>query len=226
MPKTIEFVLARAQATADAQTSFQAQWLWDEKSVADWAAGIKALRAQQEVVSTKETAMLAKRGVYQGTLDEMHARTVQAVAMMKVRYKRQPARLAVVQNLTARGDSQDDILREALSLCSKWKELEPAWNPTQTNTLAALTALRTQALEPQRPDYENARTAWRAEAETMNTLAAHLEDDCVRWYGSAAKVFLAGTPEGDLLRGTVPTTTANHPHAAPPPPPPPPAPAK
>ena len=61
------------------------------------------------------------------------------------------------------------------------------------------------------------KTAWRTQAELMNTQAAELDADSVSWYGGATKVFLAGTPNGTMIRGTIPTTTATN-HAATPPP--------
>ncbi len=216
----MKFILKRAQATQNAQITVQSTWIWDDKPVLQWDTDIKALRAQQTVVSTKEADMMAKRGVYVKTLDDIHARTVQAVAMFKVRYKHTPEKLAVVQNLSARGDSRDDVLTEARELTSAWNELDPTWAPTTANTLAALQALCVTAVDPQGTDFGAAKTAWRAQAETMNTQGAQLEQDSVDWYGEATKVFLAGTPNGDMIRGTIPTTmpatTAAKPSPAPP----------
>lgn len=209
----MKFIIKRALATQSAQIAVQSTWVWDDKPVTQWDTDIKALQAQQTVVSTKDTDMLTKRGLYDKTLDDIHARTVQAVAMFKVRYKHTPEKLAVVQNLSARGDSRDDILSEAKDLTSAWTELDPAWTPTTTNTLAALQALRATALSPQGTDFSQAKAAWRTQAEAMNTQGAQLEQDSVDWYGEATKVFLAGTPNGDMIRGTIPTTTPEE-HAA------------
>lgn len=211
MPKSLEFTLKRAEATKNAQVSVQAKWVWDEKLVPQWDTDIKAIKDQMKVVSGLETDMQTKRGIYDKSLDDIHARTVQASAMFKVRYKNVPEKLAVVKNLSAGGENREAILAEALELISKWNELDPTWNPTQTNTLTALQTLRDTAIDPQGTDFSKAKTAWRTQAEIMNTQAAHLDQDCVSWYASAVKVFLAGTPEGDMIRGTVPTTTpVNH----------------
>ena len=158
----MKFILKRAQATQNAQITVQSTWIWDDKPVLQWDTDIKALRAQQTVVSTKEADMMAKRGVYVKTLDDIHARTVQAVAMFKVRYKHTPEKLAVVQNLSARGDSRDDVLTEARELTSAWNELDPTWAPTTANTLAALQALCVTAVDPQGTDFGAAKTAWRS----------------------------------------------------------------
>lgn len=211
MSKTLKLIVKRAEATNNAQIAVQADWIWDGKPVLQWGADIQALNAQCKVVSDAEADMKTKRGVYHDTLDDIHARTVQAVAMFKVRYKFVPARLAVVQSLSAAGESEDDIVSEAQSLISDWAELDPAWNPTKDNTLAALTTLNGTTVQTQRDAAGKARTTWRTQAEIMNTQAAELDADSVSWYGAATKVFLAGTADGDMIRGTIPTTTAvNH----------------
>ncbi len=219
----MKFILKRALATQNAQIAVQTDWIWDDKPVLQWDTDIKALQGQQTVVSTKEADLLTKRGLYDKTLDDIHARTVQAVAMFKVRYKHTPEKLAVVQNLSARGDSRDDVLSEAQDLISAWSELDPTWNPTKDNTLTALQALRATALDPQGTDFGKAKTAWRTQAETMNTQGAQLEQDCVDWYGEATRVFLAGTSNGDMIRGTIPTTASSPAAARPSPAPPAPA---
>ena len=215
MPKSLEFILKRATATKNAQIAVQGTWVWDGKPAAQWDTDIKAITAQQKVVAAADTDKLTKRGIYDATLDDIHARTVQAVAMLKVRYKNVPAKLAVVKNLSAAGESREDILSEALDLISDWAELDAAWNPTAANTLAALQALRDTAMNPQGTDFSTAQTAWRTQAETMNTQGAQLDADNVSWYGDATKVFLAGTPNGDMIRGTIPTTTPATPSAKP-----------
>ncbi len=53
--------------------------------------------------------------------------------------------------------------------------------------------------------------------------ALKMEDRNEAWYAAATRVYPAGTPEGDMIRGTVPTTR-NPPPAPPAPPARPPAP--
>ena len=44
------------------------------------------------------------------------------------------------------------------------------------------------------------------EIERLSHLAAELEDVNEAWYANATSVFPTGTPEGDMIRGTIPTT--------------------
>ncbi|MEO5716789.1 MAG: hypothetical protein ABIT37_25140 [Luteolibacter sp.] len=44
------------------------------------------------------------------------------------------------------------------------------------------------------------------ETEKLGNLAAEMEDVNEAWYANATRVFPAGTPEGDMIRGTIPTT--------------------
>jgi hypothetical protein len=53
-------------------------------------------------------------------------------------------------------------------------------------------------------------------------MAGDLTDMSQAWYANALRVFPDGTPEGDMIRGTIPTTYTSAP--APPAPPAPPTP--
>ena len=51
-------------------------------------------------------------------------------------------------------------------------------------------------------------TAWREASAALMARAEALDDDCVAWYSDATTRFREGTPQGDLIRSTVPTTTS------------------
>ena len=57
-------------------------------------------------------------------------------------------------------------------------------------------------LDAQRRD----RSGMQGGYKTLHTLLGRLEDECVQWYAEATAVFPAGTTNGDLIRGQIPTS--------------------
>lgn len=152
----------------------------------------------------------------------LHGRTVQGVGMSKNKHRDNPAKLAVLGNLTARGTSRKETLAEALAWESAWSQADAAWSPLPANTLAAFKTLRNQCEEGLQTAYTNAHSAWREETGKLGGLVRAMEDLNQAWYADATQVFPAGTAEGDMIRGTIPTTYNPPPPAPPAPPTPPP----
>jgi hypothetical protein len=204
---SLEFVSDRTKATLSAQDSVKESWVWEEKTVEDWKKLSADFDTQSEAAQKSETFMLKCRGLLDASLADLHARTVQGVKMARVRYRSDPAQLAIVNRLSADGQDRDTILDQAQAWASAWAELDSSWAPVPTNTLDAFNELRAKALE-QEQDYIDAHTAWRAAAERLNQQAVVLNDLTVAWYAAATAVFAEGTAEGDMIRSTVPTTYA------------------
>lgn len=205
MNNSIEFILTRAQASRAAQNEVAAVWLWEEKTVAAWDTDIDGLITQQEATADAEAQMEAKRGELDAKLDELHTKTMQGLNIAKTKYRNNPAKLPVIKNLSAKANSRTGTLQEALDWESAWEKLDAAWLPLTGLTLASFKTLRTGCITLQE-QYANERAAWRSDAEQLNELAAVLDDVNVGWYNAATHVFPEGTSEGDMIRGTVPTT--------------------
>jgi hypothetical protein len=212
----MEFVKDRSTKTLSAAKQLASQWVWQEKTVAEMEAALLAIigdkdatpsvLGQEEITSQAEQAMLAARGAWDAQLDTLHRRTMQGVGMARSRHRDDPAKRSVLDPLSARGDSRAVILAEALDWESAWAQVEPTWSPLPANTLAAFQALRRACTEDLKTAYSDARAAWRAQAEKLNEMAGALDDASMAWYADATRVFPAGTAEGDMLRGTIPTT--------------------
>ena len=168
--------------------------------------------------------MLAARGQWDVQLDILHHRTVQASVMAKAKFRNDPATLAVLAPLTASSNSRSETLAEALALESAWAKVAPTWSPLPANTLAAFKTLRKVCAEDLQEVYSNAKSAWRKEVEKLGTAGRLLEDANEAWYAAATAVFTSDTPEGAMIRSTVPTTYT--PPAAKPPTPAPAPPSK
>ncbi len=115
---TLDFILARAVATRAAQDSLKATWTWKEKTLQAWDADIAALRLAHENDTRAETALIERRAEFHAATDALHRDTMQALALLKVRYRNDPAKSAVVANLRAEGDSRTAIVNEAVAVAA------------------------------------------------------------------------------------------------------------
>ena len=214
--KFIESVKRRARATISAAKALAAKWIWQEASAGQIETQLEAITGnntvtppiigQEEIASQAGRALVATQGTWKAQLKDLHQLTVQGLNMAKTKFRNDPANLAVVMGLHARGSTPEEILAEALAWESAWGKTAPAWNPTTTNTLATYKILRKQCAEDLQIAFRDAGSAASEEAGKAEKMAKDLQDVVVAWYADATRMFAAGTPEGDMIRSTVPTT--------------------
>ncbi|MGB8168000.1 MAG: hypothetical protein WCF18_10950 [Chthoniobacteraceae bacterium] len=231
MGLSLDFIKDRAVKTISAATQIAATWTWQEKSIAEMQSALAAIIGDkdakppvtglEETVSQSEQGMLAARGAWDGPLDTLHRWTVQGVGMARNRFRNDPAKLAQLAGLTADSNSRTETLAEALAWESAWASVDPAWAPMPANTLTAFKALRKQCNEELQTAYSERRAEWRRQSGKLAQLGRDLEDLNEAWYADATRAFPAGTPEGDMIRGTIPTTYTPPPPKPPTPPVPP-----
>ena len=227
MAQSIEFIKDRATKTISAAKQLTTKWTWEEQTPDQMQALLTAIVGnasttppvvgQEEITSHAEHTMLAARGAWDSNLDTLHSLTVQGVSMAKNRNRNNAANLAVLSGLSARGTSRAETLTEALAWESAWAKVDPAWVPVTGNTLAIFKPLRKQCADDLQEAYADAQANYRQQAEKLNDMAASLEQVSEAWYADATVVFAAGTAEGDMIRGTVPTTYSPPNHKTPPP---------
>ena len=231
MGESTDFVKDRAIKTISAAQQVSGVWVYQGKTITQMQAALIAIIGdntatppiigQEEAASAAEQVMLAARGDWDAQLDVLHRRTVQGVSMIKNKYRDNPAKLAVVGGLSARGSSRKETLEESLAWESAWAQVDAAWAPLPANTLAGYKTLRNQCEEGLRDAYSDAQSAWRSEVGRLAEAVSAMEDINVAWYADALRVFPDGTAEGDMIRGTIPTTYHPPPPAPPVPPTPP-----
>jgi hypothetical protein len=245
MPTDIEtsraFVKERTEKTRAAQATLvtDSAWTWPVKTLAQWDADVVSMDGTVPLSLAKTAAgmeadMLAARGLLDARLDAIHRYTMVTVGVMRVRAATLPGLREIVDDLSARGDSRTAIEAEAEGLIAAWEEWEQqltvVFNPAPGKSLVdfkvqveGLTVpppgVSTVSLANLKRNYKAALTKWRRSEGLLNALYSRCEDDCVGWYAEATKVWLAGTPEGDMIRNQVPTSY-NPPTPTPPVPPP------
>jgi hypothetical protein len=205
MPESNEFVLDRSIPTRAAQVVIAPLWIWGELTLLQWDQKIEAFQDQKVVVSEKEAIKTADAGVLDLKLDRLHDRTQVGLSLFKNKHRNNPAMVHALKPLTASGGSRGNILEEALSFEAVWERWDADWSPKPLETLESFTDLREEA-ESLRKPYAASKAVWRNEVGIWNILGADLNDNCVAWYAAATEVFKEGTAEGDMIRGTIPTT--------------------
>lgn len=232
MGQSNDFIKDRAAKTIATAKQLQTSvgWVYQDKTIAQHEGMLKGiigdsaatppLVGQEEITQTAHVAMLSARGLWDQQLDVLHRLTAQGVGMAKNKFRNDPSKKALLRDVTANSNSRTETLAEALMWETAWTKLDPAWAPLPANTLAAFTSLRQNCLETLQKSYLDAHSSWREEAETMAGQGRDLEDVNEAWFADATRVFPVNTPEGDMIRSTVPTTYTPPPPPAPPAPPP------
>ena len=202
---SLEAITLRAQATRDAQAAIAATWVWEEKTPAQWDAALTSLDTKKITVSDLEADSLTKRSLYENTIAQLHDRTVDGLAMARIKWRNDEAKRRILGTLSAAGGGRETVQSQAQAWESVWEKFDAVWTPTAANTIAAYRTLIT-ASATQEDDYKEAHTVWRTGAEELQVQANALWADCVAWYGAATVVFKEGTAFGDMIRGTIPTS--------------------
>lgn len=217
----IDSVINRTEKTTAVQTTLASlpadPWVWPMKTVAAWTADVEQLDgAKTGTLAQKAKAAATDRNIQFAALDTryttLHSRTLQAVRVMRSRALADPALSPVVDELSARGDSNRAIEEEGEELLAAWSlEFGEDFIPAPGNTFEAFKALyegsaTVPALRKLKSNYKEATAMARRAAGGFNTLIGRLEDECVQWYAEATAVFPAGTTNGDLIRGQIPTS--------------------
>lgn len=205
MSESIDFVLQRSQATRAAQAAILLVWVWEEKTLAQWDSTIAAFILQMEAVEDADADLLGKRGDLDAGLEALRSLTRRCLSIAKNKFRNTPAKLEVLALLKVEAGSRSGKLQEALEWESAWEEVDAAWVPLTGVTLASFKTQRLAAgalLET----FTNVQASAKGEATKLTQLKDQLSADCRAWYEAATNVFLEGTPEGDLIRSTVPTT--------------------
>lgn len=205
-----QIIMDRAIATFSAQQSLVDHWVWDEKSLSEYDFEIRSCQRQVEKVSRMAAEVTAHIGLLDAKLALLHEWTVDALTMARVRFRRDPVAVVLLKGLSANSHSRSETMAEAVEFLSLWQSVGPTWSPMEEITLATFSAFYAeckQLLE----DYSDKRAELRGEENNLNLLMESLHDLNIAWYTCATTIFRKGSPAGEMIRGTIPTTTPQKP---------------
>ena len=205
MGKSIVFEGQRATASRAAQKATGAAKIGGF-TLDDWKTRLGLVDTKIKAESSARTDLLGAAAVWDGHLREVYDLTRHAAALSKKRFKNEPDKLALFASLEASDSSRALICTNGTDLVPIWRKADPAWAPVEGATLPALEGLLAQC-DLDRLDHADKLAVWRKAASTLNGVADTLHDDNVAWYAAATRQFAEGTPDGDMIRSTVPVTT-------------------
>ena len=210
---SIDFTRTRAQATRDTQASLAApptSWTWSEKTVEQWDKDLEALDDLKIDESAKRTQWRNAAELWQADIDGIQQFTRDVVRKGNFRFRNDPVKVQLFQALVTDATSRSGVYEQGLAARDAWKEVDPAWQLSKQDTLAAFSSLLKASLAKQ--SVESAKfTAWRWASAALMNKAVLVDVDNVAWYAEATRKFPEGTTEGDLIRSAVPTTSRAEP---------------
>ena len=219
---TQEEIFERANATVAVAATLQngpSGYEWDEMTNAAFAAKIAAARAARQIADDKKADYDAQRGLTNARFEELEGLKIQALGMAKYRFRKDAKQLEMVNSVGEYGEGREATLKEADEWSAAWNNVDPSWNPTAGNTLAAFQT-RSADCAAQLKTLTQLKSDARKAGIDLSAQLAEIEDDSVGWYGVATRAFPTGTAEGDLIRSQIPTFESGSPAPTPTPAPP------
>jgi hypothetical protein len=148
---SIDFVITRTEKTSAVQATLAAlptdPWVWPSKTTAAWVADVEQLDgAKTGTLAHRATAAVTDKSIQFAALDarynSLHTRTLQAVGVMRSRALADLMLRPVVDELSARGDSNRAIEEEGEELLAAWsQEFGENFVPAPGNTYETFKAL-------------------------------------------------------------------------------------
>lgn len=210
---SIDFTRTRAQATRDTQASLAApptSWTWSEKSVEQWDKDLEALDDLKIDESARRTQWRNAAELWQADIDGIQRFSRDVARKGNFRFRNDPVKVQLFQALVTDATSRSGVYEQGLAARDAWKEVDPAWQLSKQDTLAAFSSLLKASLAKQ--SAESAKfTAWRWASAALMNKAVLVDVDNVAWYAEATRKFPGGTTEGDSIRSAVPTTSRAEP---------------
>ncbi len=206
------FAVARSTASLGAQLQIGAAFVWSEKTNAQWAIDLAAIPTQEELVADLLADLTTQRGLLDTAVGVSARRGQTILTLAKIKWRNDAAKVGSFHRIHFNSDGRLAILKDALAVESAWEAADPAWVPITEDgtppvpiTLAVFKAQREAAGALLKPE-SDAQAAWSKQDKTLGEMCDALNRNSIPWYASVTAVFPAGTPLGDMIRSTVPTT--------------------
>lgn len=206
MSFTVQEVWERALPSHSAMLELEANsnWVWPEMTPAQVKLLMEAFKDQRNLVAQLGTTHSNSRGLLDNKVAQLENLTVTGRAAGQFHFKDNPEKLAVLNALEDYGSGRSDTIDEARDFEAAWDKLEPTWVFSPGHDLVAYKAIRPQ-IEILRTNYSDAKTDWRSAVNKLTQMTGELSAVLVAWYDAATRAFGENTPEGVMLRGTIPT---------------------
>jgi hypothetical protein len=209
---SVAFKSERAQKTSETQSRLAAgingnpAWVWPRKTVVQWTADVTALDQLKSAEVLKRTEWRNKAEAWDANLAQIQRITRDIRREGLVHFRNDPVKLQSFDGLRTDARNRDDTYNQGDAARAAWQVADANWTFSPDIDLEDFAALLTASIAC-RTVYNTAESAWRAASSALNFKADAVDQDSVDWYAAATRKFAAGTPEGDLIRSNVPTTS-------------------
>lgn len=194
---------ARLLATRAVQGQIASEWLWDEKTLAQWDASKTGLEGAKAALDGAEAAEALAVGALEKASATLHEATKQALGLAKVRFRKTPETLKAFTGLQATKSSLAAIKQSADDLAAAWLKADSA------GSYAGVSLTDYNAIRSALTSAESGRSAAKAATKQAKAHFASekrsVHSDLVAWYAAATRVFPIGTETGALVRAQIPT---------------------
>lgn len=202
-----DFVRNRARLTREAQASVTASagWTWDHKSLAQWDADITTLDQLKTTETQTRTEWRNATALWQADVDRIKQITKDVADFGADKFRHAPEKFKLFQALRTDARGRLGIYDQGRKAQSAWQQADPLWTFSPDIDLGGFGSLIATS-DARAGTYNVKLAAWRSAAALLLNKVRAVDKDNVAWYAAATRKFKRGTPEGDMIRSTVPTT--------------------
>jgi hypothetical protein len=207
MTPSRSYIRLRASRTLQCMTVIKngtPSWEWAEKSVADFTIDYNECQALIEDESDESADTTGARGTRDVNVGNLRAKGRLALALFKVKYRNNPAKLAYFKRLVMSSETVSGTLDEALATESAWQKADPAYVLDDGTTWAQFKALRELCLANAESVSKEVTEEFGATGAVSVELQA-IYKLCVAWYAVATALYGEETAHGMMIRGLIPT---------------------
>lgn len=213
-----QFILNRAQKTCAVAQAISSVWQWDRLTLTEMVKLRTDAEAQLDLVTRAESATAAARGLADDKIAVLYDIAVKGIGLGRRKFENVPGKKDIFPPLTAEGQSREARRRTIRRFFKAWEEADTAWELNLLGGSMGFTTFQNLRKEIEGNDtvvptvaglvdlYNAAEQDERLKAEKLNEMLAELDAAMIAWYADATTVCSAGTPEGDQIRGQIPTT--------------------
>lgn len=179
-------------------------WEWGEKTVAQFKNLSQEFNNLIDTEGDEAADTTSARGARDVNIDALRRKGRIALALFKVKYRHDPAKLRLFSGLVMKSDTVAGTQQEAALVESAWEKADPAYVLDDATTLANFGTLRALCRTTTEGVNKESAEESGAAGQVLVKLEA-LYDLCVAWYAVAIALYPETTAHGIMIRGQIPT---------------------
>src|SRR5262245_19300637 len=131
MQHSMAFITDRAIATHSVMVVLADTWVWDELSPAEFKAKCEAAGVKVEADSNKNADKIGSLGQRDEKVAALREQLLTGVQLARIKFRKQPEKLAILRPLRASVRNIRAVLAEALAWEKAWAQVDAAYEPEE-----------------------------------------------------------------------------------------------